>query len=135
MHQWHPPPPRSANDSAIMPFSRINRLLHPSTMKILPSASQQTPHGSSFFPSTSGVNSHTTDLVTGFMALIFRRISGEKPFKTKTLQGTNSFFTFSSDKTVYYIWVEFLNCLLAAHTLINCISGKLYIMVHEYANI
>ena len=34
--------------------------------------------------------------------------------------------------SVYYIWVEFLHCLLAAHTLINCISRA---MVHEYANL
>ena len=35
-------------------------------------------------------------------------------------------------KAVYYIWVEFLHYLLAAHTLINCISRA---MVHEYANL
>ena len=38
----------------------------------------------------------------------------------------------SIDSIVYYIWVEFLHCLLAAHTLINCISRA---MVHEYANL
>ena len=49
-----------------------------------------------------------------------------------TKPSDKQFIRSTADIRVYYIWVEFLRCLLAAHTLINCISRA---MVHEYANL